>query len=443
MDSNQRANFQIELTGIIDLDQLDFILRAAFRQLFPCAAFPVKSARMEPPGHNRRVLMLQGPCSFFFTYLGRALRARGAEVHRVLLCPGDRLFWRGGVTHAYRGRPGDWPRFIADLAVNRGITDMICLGDGRRWHADAIAALSPLGVRIHVVEQGYLRPHRLTLEPDGTGGHTRFPRDWARIEALAAPAAEPPSYRTGFANYAVMDVAWNLANLLAGWAAYPHYRPHSLDGPLRDWRGWTGKALRRPARKREIRAALERIQAHPGPVFIMALQLETDFQIRLHGPPGGLAAALEQVLNSFEAHAPEDALLVVKQHPLDNGLANWRGRVSGRVRVVFLDGGDLDALLPRASGLLTVNSTVGLTALQAGTPTLALGTAIYDLPGLAHGSGLNTFWSTPSPVDPARLSILIRALEATIQVPGNFDGSGAEPGAAAVADRLLAPPPDF
>ncbi|MEL6478865.1 MAG: capsular biosynthesis protein [Pseudomonadota bacterium] len=391
----------------------------------------------QPP---RRVLLLQGPCSFFFSYLAAALRRQGAEVHRVLFCPGDALFWRGGGAVRYRGRPEAWPGFAAWTAKTRGITDLVCLGDGRRWHADAIAALRPLGVRIHVIEQGYLRPSRLTVERDGTGGNTRFPRDWPGIETLASRKAghgAPPAYRSSFANYAVMDVAWNLANLLMGPVFYPHYRPHALDGPLRDWRGWIAKGLRWPGRRRAAQRAMAKIESHPGPVFMMALQLETDFQIRLHGPAGGLAAALDRVLDSFARSAPEGALLVVKQHPLDNGLADWPARVGNRG--VFLDGGDLDALLKNCAGLVTVNSTVGLTALAAGVPVKALGTAIYDLPGLTQQGSLDTFWQRPAPVDRSRLSILTAALE-TLQVPGNFDGEGARPGAEAMAHRLMALP---
>ncbi|MEM9198130.1 MAG: capsular biosynthesis protein, partial [Pseudomonadota bacterium] len=110
---------------------------------------------------QRHVLLLQGPFSWFFTHLGRALRARGAQVTRVLLCPGDALFWRGPGAVSYRGRPEHWARWIADLAAKRGVSDLVCLGDGRAWHRDAIAALP--GVRVHVVEQGILRPGWLTL----------------------------------------------------------------------------------------------------------------------------------------------------------------------------------------------------------------------------------------------------------------------------------------
>ena len=44
---------------------------------------------------SRVFLLLQGPMSYFFTYLGRALRAEGVEVRRIHVCPGDQAFWRG------------------------------------------------------------------------------------------------------------------------------------------------------------------------------------------------------------------------------------------------------------------------------------------------------------------------------------------------------------
>ncbi|MEM8752176.1 MAG: capsular biosynthesis protein, partial [Pseudomonadota bacterium] len=186
---------------------------------------------------------------------------------------------------------------------------------------------------------------------------------------------------------------------------------------------------------------------HEGPVFLTPLQLDTDYQIRLHAPPGGVETLLRRVVASFAAHAPAEALLAVKAHPLDHGWAGWgaKARAAARregiaERLVFLDGGDLGRMLTGAAGVVVANSTVGLTALQAGVPTIALGTAIYDLPGLAHQSGLDRFWTDPTPPDRERLATFLAALGA-IQVPGGFDGTGAKPGAAAAADRMLAPPP--
>lgn len=394
-------------------------------------------------GAGRHVLLLQGPFSPFFARLAAALRRRGARVTRILLCPGDRLFWRGPGALAFRGRPADWPRFVAALARREGVTDLACLGDGRFWHRAAIDALRPAGIAVHVVEQGHLRPGWLSVEPDGTGGNSRFPADPARLAALArgAPPVRDPGFRASFAATAAMDVAFNLANLLLGRLLYPHFRIHSLDPPLRDWAGWILKAARWPWRRAERDRVLARAAAHRGPLFLLALQLETDFQIRLHGPPEGLRATLARILASHARAAPADSLLLVKPHPLDNQLAPWRRIVAeaGAGRALWLDGGSLEALFPRLAGLVTVNSTAGLAALRAGVPVLALGRAIYGLPGLVWQGEPDGFWTGAHPPDPVLLDTLVRALAATIDVPGAFDGDGAGPGAENVADRILAP----
>ncbi len=405
----------------------------------------------EAKGEARRFLLLQGPFSFFFSDLAAALRARGAETRRAILCPGDALFHRGPGAIRYRGAPEAWGFWLRALLAQERITDLVMLGDGRFWHDEAARLGRSHGLRVHVVEQGYLRPGFLTVEPDGTGGRTRFPRDWAAIDRLAegAPPVPAPRFRTSFAAYAAMDVGFNLANLALSWTLYPHYRRHSLDHPVAEWAGWVwNKGLRRGARRAALRAAEARLAAAAGPLYLHPLQLDTDFQMRLHAPPGGVGGMLARVIRSFAAHAPANAALAVKVHPLDHGWARWDRRAAALAaeagvaeRVVFLDGGDLDAMLGRAAGVVVANSTVGLSALRAGAPTLALGTAIYDLEGLTFQGELDAFWRSAAPPDPARLDLFTRALAAAIHVLGGFDGEGARPGAAAMAEKMLAPPP--
>ncbi len=400
------------------------------------------------PAPRRVFLLLQGPMSYFFTYLGRALRNQGAEVRRIHVCPGDRLFWRGPGGVSYRGRPDDWPDFVRKYIADHGVTDIVSLGDGRRWHADALPVAKAADVRVHVIEQGYLRPHYLTVEPEGTGGNTHFPRDWQRIAELAEMAPLPhPGFQSSFLVFSVMDVAFNLANILFSWALYPHYKQHALDHPLREWGGWIfRKALKLRARRTELTISEGRVKAHEGLLYVFPLQLETDYQIRLHGPPKGLRETLKRVIGSFRDYAPDDAMLAIKLHPLDNGWTPWQALIADEVagiedRVIYLDGGDLEAMLERSSGCVVINSTVGLTALTLGAPVKALGTAIYDLPGLTFQGGLDAFWTEGVKPDEARLALFLRALTAAIQVPGGFDGTGAQPGAVNMAAKMLAPPP--
>ena len=58
------------------------------------------------------------------------------------------------------------------------ITDILLFGDCRPYHVVRAPELRPLrGVRTYVLEEGYLRPHWMTLELDGVNGHSRLARE--------------------------------------------------------------------------------------------------------------------------------------------------------------------------------------------------------------------------------------------------------------------------
>ncbi|WJR69608.1 hypothetical protein QTA58_00035 [Neorhizobium sp. CSC1952] len=95
-----------------------------------------------------------------------------------------------------------------------------------------------------------------------------------------------------------------------------------------------------------------------------------------------------------------------------------RHRIAGRV--VFIEKGDLGRILKRSRGVVIVNSTTGLQSLRLGIPTIALGSAIYNVRGLTHQDGLDSFWRHPEAIDTELLADFVKALAGTIQVKGNF-----------------------
>ena len=120
-------------------------------------------------------------------------------------------------------------------------------------------------------------------------------------------------------------------------------------------------------------------------------------------------------------------MLVVKEHPLDDGLVNWRNLVARLAadagiadRVVYLEMGDLDRLIAATLGVVTVNSTTGTLALATGVPVITLGTAIYDMPGLTHQGELETFWAAPTPPDATLFIAFRRVLTARCLLVGGF-----------------------
>jgi capsular polysaccharide export protein len=391
--------------------------------------------------------MLQGPSSPFMARVGVELRRLGHTVRRIDLCPGDGLFWRIGEATTYRGRLEDWPEYIDGYLAREAITDLVVFADGRPYQARAVAVAGRRGIRVHAIEHGYLRPDWITCERDGLGAQSRFPRDPEEIRALAEGQPLPdlaPIERESFLRYAVQDVAYHGANMVLGWQMTPHYQRYMLDHPLKEYAGWLVKFARARTTARAAERAVAAAFAQPGPLFVLPLQLSTDLQIRVHSPFAGQREAVDRVLGSFARHAPPDATLLVKVHPLDAGWDRWPARIAAQAgefgiggRVFVADGGSLEAMLGRAAGLVTVNSTVGLTALRAGVPVKVLGTAVYDVAGLTDDRPLDAFWGTPRRPDPHLLDAFLRALAATTQVRGEFTAEKSMTiGAKGVAERL-------
>lgn len=397
---------------------------------------------------TRRVfLFLQGPSSPIFAKIADRLEGFGHRCLRVNLNPGDQIFWRRRGGHNYRGRGGHaWQTYLAGLMQDHGVTDLVLLGEEREYHKLAVQIARTRNIEISVIEMGYLRPDWLTLERDGMSSNSHFPADSAVIVNAAQSLPEPDWTRRhtqSFVAEAAYDLLYNLPNVFL-WFLYPHYRRHALFHPLAEYAGWVMRLAGGGRRKSQATSVISSLTAGDTPFFVYPLQLQTDFQLRAHSPYNDQREAIETILSSFAAHAPSASRLIVKVHPLDNGLIDWQSFITNLSahlgvgeRVTFLDGGDLNTLLAKAVGTVTVNSTVGLTALQMGKPVKVLGAAIFDIAGLSDQQGLDSFWQTPVPPVETVRSAFFRLLAATIQVRGNFySAGGTDAGADAIATRL-------
>jgi capsular polysaccharide export protein len=405
-----------------------------------------------PSWENRvNILFLQGPASPFLRTVADFAQSRGAPVRKLHFCIGDWLFWQPRNGDWFKERAEKWPQFLSRYIDEHGITDIVMLGDGRPKHATAARVAAEKNLRVHVLEHGYLRPDWLTLEPDGMSGNSRFPRNPEAIRELAETAPEPAlgkRFEGSFLTYALYDLAFHLPNVFFGWLVHPHYRTHGPVHPLLEYAGWIGKAL--TATRRQRRAAqlaalyLGRYQQDAG-YFIFPLQLPGDYQIRNHAPGSDIFPIIDATIASFARHAPAGMRLLFKVHPIDNGLSGWQQRIGSLAarlgvddRIDVIDGGDLDKLISASRGVVTVNSTVGLTAVLAGSPVIALGDAIYDIDGLTHQESLASFWTSPAAPDPLFAGDFLKALIRTTQLRGGFIGREAIlAGAEAVAERIV------
>jgi capsular polysaccharide export protein len=367
-------------------------------------------------------------------------------VVRVNLCLGDRLFWprRGAID--YRGSLARWPAFVGALMDREGVTDLFLMSEQRPHHLAASGEARARGVTVTVTDYGYLRPAWLTVERDGMMGMSHFPRDPQAILRLAAEFPAPDAsvhYKDSFFHQSVWDIVYEQAAAWL-WFAYPFFRSHLLAHPLATQAALGLRLMRQKRNDRISDRVVAEALGRGEPCWLFPMQLEVDYSIRAYSPYSGMAEPLEEVIGSFARAAPANGRLFVKVHPFEPDLAGWRGRVRAMARragiedrVTYIDGGDLAAMLAGARGVVTVNSTAGLMALQAGVPTKLLGDTIFDVPGLTYQGPLDRFWSEAAPPEAALLDAFIRAAAGALHVRGVYHRDpGLAAAVTAVADRL-------
>ncbi len=376
------------------------------------------------------IVFLQGMPSSFFRRVGGCLAEHGWRVTRINLCFGDWLFWHDPCARSYRGSLAHWPQWIRRFFAAERVTELMLLGEQRHYHREAVAIAQELGIGVTATDFGYLRPDWITLERDGLGGASRFPRDPGKIHEIARKATvldRETRFRDSALQMALGDLAQNFGNLLMA-PLYPRYRRSDRRPPAIPYMvasGW--RLLGNRLLRKGVQAQCGRLWASQRPYYLFPLQLHFDFQILAYSPYPQMEEALEEVLVSFRNHAPAGARLAVKEHPWDPGLPNWERHVHRRARALgledrvwYLRGGDLDRLIAGSAGVVLVNSSSGLRALELQRPLKVLGSAVFDVPGLAYQGPLDHFWTGGQEPDPGLREDFFRALAATVQVRGVF-----------------------
>jgi capsular polysaccharide export protein len=397
---------------------------------------------------RRHFLFVTAPFGPFSRSVGQALRAKGVRCTRVILNGGDLADWGPVNAAPYFGRPQGWERWLFNLARRECVTDVIVFGDGNPYARAATGVARTLNLRLHVLEEGYLRPGWVTLERDGVNGDSALPRDplayLADARAESVPVG-PPAPSSGAAHTVLRVVAYHLWVLLGAWA-FNGYRNPYFYSPARQALGHIVRILRQLMLIGSAGRRLRELLEAPGPTFLVLLQRPGDSQLLRHSPLRTNPAMIAKTIASFAAHAPADAKLIFKAHPLDHGLESLDLQVSREARahelerrVAYVDSADLEVLLSKVAGVVTINSTGGLAALSAGVATIALGRAIYDLPGLTFQGELDQFWRGHAPPDARFFTAFRRLVASKTQVVGSFaTRRGVRIATPKIVQRLLA-----
>jgi capsular polysaccharide export protein len=377
---------------------------------------------------GKSFLFLQGVASPFFDRLGEALIESGHDVYKINFCGGDHFYWNNSPAWDFPGPKEALEPFIREKLDQNSIDNLLLFGDCRTIHRICIEEAKKRGIDIFVFEEGYVRPNWVTLEESGVNGNSSLPKDpdWYREIGPGLPRYENaapvgPSMRSR----AIHDMRYHLANFIYS-GRYPGYKTHRPYRSYVEYSGWARRFSTLPYYNAQAKRITRSLIEQQKPYYVYPMQLNADAQIKNHSGFDNNLQAIEFILTSF-ANNTHDELLVIKNHPLDTGLIDYRhciGELSDNLdindRIIYIDGGHLPTLLDHTRGTVTVNSTVGNSAIFHQSPTIALGEAIYDIEGLTFQGDLDDFWHNGGKPDRRLAHHFRNAVIHFTQVNGGF-----------------------
>jgi len=374
------------------------------------------------------ILLLQGPVGPFFNRLAQEFEDQGHKVFKINFNAGDSFFYTRGCVSNFTGKPEQWPDYLEDKLKSLSIDRIYLFGDCRTYHRQAYEVANQKNIPMFVFEEGYLRPDYITLEENGVNGHSRIPRVVEHYRKEERPTERTnKAIGNSFYHAAIYAMLYYIASSLNKnrFPYYQHHRPLKIFSEGFIWIKSLWRKLKYRLTERDSVRNL--VNRSAPPYFLVVLQVHSDMQVKVHSPYSSVESFIEESITSFAENAPEKATLVLKHHPFDRGYRNYHrliiklGKQLGIIdRLVYLHDGNLPQLLQHAQGVITINSTVGLSSIHHGTPVIAMGQAIYDIAGLAFQGNLNDFWNNIGTVDTELYQRFRAWLQRNNQLVGNF-----------------------
>lgn len=384
---------------------------------------------------KKNVLLLQGPAGPFFNRFKTFLKAQGVTVYKINLHLGEHIFYYENAI-LYNGMPQEWYFFIRDFLFENDIKQVFCLGKNKFYNKTAMDVCLSNNIEFFVFEEGLIRPNFITLEKISEKSFSlKNILDIHKvnlIDFVNPPCKSFRRIRLAYNRY--LQWQWTLIyglGLGVNQFINPHYHHHLPYKGLRSFHKWVIVALRLFISEytpfKDIKNNSWCIKNKKN-YYIVALQINTDAAVVYNKMINSMNAFIEKVLVSFAKSAPKDTLIVLKHHPYDKGWNNYRSyikklekqlRIEGRVKYIF--NCDLSLTLKNSKGCVVLNSTLGMTALELGIPTVALSEdAYYNYEGLTYQMGIDNFWSDLQPPDHSVFALFYKNLIYHSQILGSF-----------------------
>lgn len=379
---------------------------------------------------SRKVLIVQGDWEAGMSLLALDLKDAGHEVGKVFFCSADLIYKiRGIETHLYRKPLAEFDVWLRELVRTKNYDTFFLYNHYRPYNQIAWDLAEEMNLGCFVFELGLIRPNCVTVFSRKSLPLPTIAKAWEKLLA-GGPAPEtvvtPPVLRQVSTTAKLFALSTNFLFSRLTSSFFPHFVDqqemklwsHFKHGLIYLWRYFTR------GRDSEMNPLFSGELS--GKYYAVPLQVHRDTQVTKCSDFSSIEEFIEQVVRSFERHAPSDTKLVFKDHPIDRGYKDYTDLIAsldhrlGGGRLLYVDRVHLPKLLSHSLGVVNINSSVGISGLYHRAPVITLGTAVYDLVDLTFQGNLDSFWTESVKPEQQRVKELNDLLLSTSQGRGTL-----------------------
>lgn len=373
------------------------------------------------------VLFLQSPYSFLFRDIGQSLHEKEIETFFWAFNYGDKYLYKGlrtfdvhenikkylkyspakvydydklnNVKNYYTEKVKKREKrdltsyeknyFVAYMNIlesfikSNGISCIVCQNDTRWQHDLAKRVADKLGVKIFVFELGLFRPSTITIDPCGVNFNNSVPRDTAFYEKYSYINKKEKI------NLDLPQSKFKRDLVVAKYIIYNSigklFNKNSIEN--KDLK--LGDYISRFYKSYFMKEKEDNLSLPKKYIFV-PFQVNDDSQILVHSNFNHMLDFIEVVISSVEKYNlkyQDNLSIIFKEHPMDIGKINYQtvyNLYSHRDDLIFLKSGNVNSLIANSEAVVTINSTVGLEAIEQYKPVICLGNAFYCIPNIAN-----------------------------------------------------------
>lgn len=377
------------------------------------------------------VLILQGDWEGGISNVALDLMASGVEVAKVVLNAADWIYKRRGVQTVEYDRPfEEFEDWLNDYVLTHNVDCIVIYNQYRPYNEVGWDLAMKLGIECVVLELGLLRPDFCTIYTRELDHFGYLSREWERVmsgeldlpELESVPKLARVRVMTKMKQFAAFFLFSRVMALF--FRRYTHYIDQRGQGFWYHFYALLIAGIRFQGRAGHDRYNIRFRSEWDANFYFVPLQVHTDSQITRRSEFESIEVFIDEVVASFTAHAPQGTKLVFKVHPMDRGYKDYSKKIKemnrklGGDRIHYVDRVQLPLALAHCRGCVTVNSSVGLSAVIHRKKTICLGEAAFDLEGLSYQGGLDDFWAADFSPKEELVDNFLRLLKLTSQAQG-------------------------